>query len=326
MDVRARVRRVCPLTDSVTVCVDLLKDCLALQKKELFLIVTDDNKVDLAQYLYQAGKQIGAETMLLLMEEREKSGQEPPEPVAEAMKSADVVVCITEHSLTHTTAKKEAVAAGTRVATMPGITADMFYHGAITANYHQVKALTEKVTTYLEKSKEVRIEKDGETLTFSIAGRHGIASTGVLTNHGDSGNLPSGEAFIAPVEGTASGKIKVDGSVADIGILRSPLWLTLEEGRLVGVDGEAAEQLLTLLHSDESRQLAEFGIGTNNKARITGVVLEDEKVYGTIHLAFGSNVTFGGQIEAGVHIDLVIKEPDVYLDGKKFMVKGIPVV
>ncbi|WP_028776293.1 aminopeptidase [Shimazuella kribbensis] len=314
------------MSDSVEICVNVLKDCLALQKEELFLVVTDEKKADLAQHLYQAGRKIGAESMLLLMEEREKSGQEPPVPVAEAMKKADAVVCITEHSLTHTIARKEAVATGTRVATMPGITADMFYHGAITANYQQVKVLTEKITAYLEKSTEVRIEKDGETLTFSIAGRHGIASTGVLTERGDSGNLPSGEAFIAPLEGTASGKIKVDGSVADIGILHSPLWLTIEEGRLVEVEGEAAEQLLTLLHSDESRQLAEFGIGTNNKARITGVVLEDEKVYGTIHLAFGSNVTFGGQIEAGVHIDLVIKEPDVYLDGEKFMDKGIPMV
>jgi leucyl aminopeptidase (aminopeptidase T) len=312
------------VTDAVTICKKLLEDCLGLKHGEVFLVVTDPKKEELAQHLYHAGKQIGAESMLFLMEEREKSGQEPPAPVAEAMKQADAVVCITEHSLTHTSAKKSAVATGTRVATMPGITADMFYNGAITADYQQVKDLTEKVTAYLERSHEVRIEKEGQSLTFSIAGRHGIASTGVLVNRGDSGNLPSGEAFIAPVEGTASGKIKVDGSVADIGILHSPLELTLEEGRLIQVDGEAADPLLTLLHTEKSRQLAEFGIGTNNKARITGVVLEDEKVYGTIHLAFGSNVTFGGQIEAGVHIDLVIKEPDVYLDGQKFMEKGVP--
>jgi leucyl aminopeptidase (aminopeptidase T) len=314
------------MADSIDVSAKLLVDCLGLKQEELFLIVTDNQKITLAQQLYQAGRRIGAESMLLLMEEREKSGQEPPAPVAEAMKRADAVVCITEHSLTHTAARKEAVATGTRVATMPGITEDMFYHGAITADYQKVKVLTEKITTYLEQNNRVRIEKDGESLTFSIAGRHGIASTGVLTNRGDSGNLPSGEAYIAPVEGTANGKIKVDGSIADIGILSSPLWLTLENGRIVDAQGEAADQFLTLLHTDQSRQLAEFGIGTNDKARITGVVLEDEKVYGTIHLAFGSNVTFGGQIEAGVHIDLVIKEPNVYLDEKKFMEKGIPIV
>jgi leucyl aminopeptidase (aminopeptidase T) len=314
------------MADSIDASVKLLEDCLGLKQNELFLIVTDNKKIALAQQLHHAGQRIGAESMLLLMEEREKSGQEPPIPVAEAMKQADAVVCITEHSLTHTAARKEAVATGTRVATMPGITEDMFYHGAVTADYQKVRALTEKVTTYLEQSSEVRIEKEGESLTFSIAGRHGIASTGVLTERGDSGNLPSGEAYIAPVEGTATGKVEVDGSIADIGILNSPLWLTLENGKLVDVKGEAAEQLLTLLHTDKSRQLAEFGIGTNDKARITGVVLEDEKVYGTIHLAFGSNVTFGGQIEAGVHIDLVIKEPDVYLDGKKFIDKGVPLV
>lgn len=298
-------------------------NCLGLKEKETFLVVADDEKKELAEALYEAGKSIGAEAMLTVMRERSRSGEEPPAAIAAAMASAQVVVCVTRHSLTHTRARKEAAAAGARLATMPGITEDMFLEGAIAADYTEVKALTEKVTERLTGARQVRIEKDGRSLTFSIAGRSGVPSTGMYLEPGQSGNLPSGEAYIAPAEGTASGQIVADGSVAGIGKLSSPLLLTIEQGRLVRAEGGVeADKLLRMLGDGDGRQLAEFGIGTNDKARITGVVLEDEKVYGTIHVAFGSNHTFGGTVDAGVHIDCVVVGPDVYLDDVPVMEKG----
>lgn len=300
----------------------ILMNCLALQANETFLVVADERKRDIGEALWEAGKQLGAEAMLMVMKEREKSGQEPPEAVAAAMKSADVVVCVTQHSLTHTKARKEAAANGTRLATMPAITEDMFLAGAISADYTQVKALTERVTEMLTQASTVRIEKAGKSLTFFIADRNGVPSTGMYVNPGESGNLPSGEAYIAPLEGTAEGQILVDGSIAGIGKIDSPLLLTVQKGRITEAEGTAGERLLQMLGDQDGRMLGEFGIGTNDKARITGVVLEDEKVYGTIHVAFGSNNTFGGTIVAGVHIDLVVKEPDVYLDDKCIMKSG----
>ncbi|MGF9906557.1 aminopeptidase [Brevibacillus porteri] len=300
----------------------ILMNCLALQANETFLVVADERKRDIGEAIWEAGKQLGAEAMLMVMKEREKSGQEPPAAVAAAMKSADVVVCVTQHSLTHTKARKEAAANGTRLATMPAITEDMFLAGAISADYTQVKALTERVTEMLTRASTVRIEKAGKSLTFSIADRNGVPSTGMYVNPGESGNLPSGEAYIAPLEGTAEGQILVDGSIAGIGKIDSPLLLTVQNGRITEAEGTSAERLLQMLGDQDGRMLGEFGIGTNDKARITGVVLEDEKVYGTIHVAFGSNNTFGGTIVAGVHIDLVVKEPDVYLDDKCIMKSG----
>ncbi|MED4780176.1 aminopeptidase [Brevibacillus choshinensis] len=300
----------------------ILTNCMALKAGESFLVVADDVKRELGEALWEAGRQLGAESVYLVMQEREKSGQEPPAFVAEAMKHADVVVCVTEHSLTHTKARKEAAANGTRLATMPGITEDMFLEGAIAADYSQVKILTEKVTDLLTAASTVRIEKDGKSLQFSIANRPGVPSTGMYVNPGESGNLPSGEAYIAPVEGSAEGQILIDGSISGIGKVDSPLLLTVEKGRITKTEGTTGERLLQILGEQDGRMLGEFGIGTNDKARITGVVLEDEKVYGTIHVAFGSNNTFGGNIVAGVHIDLVVKEPDVYLDDRLIMKKG----
>lgn len=301
---------------------NVLHNCLGLKENETFLVVADEVKKELAESLFEAGKQLGAEAMLVVMKERSKSGEEPPAPIAEAMAKSNVVVCITKHSLTHTQARKQAAAAGARLATMPGITEDMFLEGAISADYVKVKELTEKVTEILTKGQKVRIEKDGCTLTFSIAGRNGVPSTGMYLNPGESGNLPSGEAYIAPMEGLAEGQIIIDGSVAGIGKLQSPLKVTLEKGRLVHAEGPDAARLLQILGDGDGRQLGEFGIGTNDKARITGVVLEDEKVYGTIHVAFGSNNTFGGVVAAGVHIDGVVTKPTVYIDDQLIMENG----
>ncbi|MFP3388838.1 aminopeptidase [Brevibacillus sp. SIMBA_040] len=300
----------------------ILTNCMALKAGETFLVVADEPKRELGEALWEAGKQLGAEAVLMIMQEREKSGQEPPVAVAEAMKQSDVVICATEHSLTHTKARKEAAANGARLATMPGITADMFLEGAISADYAQVKILTEKVTEMLTKASTVRIEKAGKSLSFSIASRNGVPSTGMYVTPGESGNLPSGEAYIAPVEGSAEGQILVDGSISGIGKIDTPLLLTLQNGRITNAEGASGERLLQILGDQDGRMLGEFGIGTNDKARITGVVLEDEKVYGTIHVAFGSNNTFGGTIVAGVHIDLVVKEPDVYLDDHMIMKSG----
>lgn len=308
--------------ERIIISMNVLKDCLGLSSGELLAVVADDDKRELAESVYEAGKRLGAESVLLIMQERSKSGEEPPAPIAEAMAKADVAVCITKHSMTHTAARKQAAAAGTRVATMPGMTDDMFSHGAITADYGQVKSLTEQVALLLSAGREVRVEKDGLSLSFSIEGRDGVLSTGLYLNPGESGNLPSGEAYIAPLEGTAAGRIKVDGSIAGIGALSSPMVLTVEQGRLTATEGEGGDKLLGMLGAGDGRLMGEFGIGTNNKARITGVVLEDEKVYGTIHVAFGSNNTFGGVVAAGVHIDAVVMKPDVYIDNKIIMRAG----
>ena len=97
--------------------------------------------------------------------------------------------------------------------------------------------------------------------------------------------------------------------MSGIGLLDEPVLLTIKKGRLVAANGEKGEQLLGLLGEGDGRFLAELGIGTNHAARIIGNILEDEKAYNTIHVAFGSNHTFGGTIKTNVHIDCVTKDP-----------------
>ena len=192
---------------------NVLASCLAVKPGEEVLIITDDTRVAIGQALYEGAKELGCEAMLMIMAERELSGQEPPQTVAEAMKKADVVVAPTAKSLTHTNARIQAAAAGTRVATMPGITEGMFSEGAITADYDEVEKLTAKVTELLTKASVARIEKDDCVLTIRLDGRDGVPSPGVYREPGKCGNLPSGEAYIAPLEDGSDGEMIIDGSM-----------------------------------------------------------------------------------------------------------------
>lgn len=292
----------------------VLENCLGVKSNEKVLVVTDNVKVDIGNALYKAACELGTEGMLIVMKPRKVSGEEPPAPVARAMEEADVVICPTESSLTHTQAKLNAVQKGARVATMPGITEDMFSNGAITADYKEVEKLTLKVAELLTRGETAKIVKSGYTLTMSLKGRSGVASTGILHAPGMSGNLPSGEAYIAPVEGTAQGEMLIDGSMVGIGKLEEPLYVRIENGKLVEIKGMDASKLNILLENDRNANLGELGIGTNRKARLCGMILEDEKVYGTAHIAFGTNISFGGSVKADCHLDGIILEPDLYVD------------
>ena len=138
---------------------NILTSCMNVRPKEQVLVVTDDEKYAIGQALYQAAKVLGSEAMLMTMSPRAGSGQEPPAAVAAAMKAADVVLCPMSTSITHTLAKIEAAAAGARIATMPGITKDMFTKGAMTADYRRVMEFTERVAELLTKASTARIEK-----------------------------------------------------------------------------------------------------------------------------------------------------------------------
>jgi aminopeptidase len=300
----------------------VVEKCLKIQKDEKVLIVTDENKLKMAQSLFEAVKNARAKPFLLMTVPGKVSGEEPDEITAKAMLDADVVICPTSVSMTHTNARINAVKNGVRVATMPGITEEMFSKGAITADYEEVEKLTLKITDMLTAAKTAKIVKGEYTLRMSLENRNGVPSTGVYDKKGTAGNLPSGEAYIAPVEGTANGEMLIDGSMVGIGKLESPLYMRIENGHLKEIKGENSEKISILLENENNSSLGELGIGTNKSAILCGIILEDEKVYGTVHIAFGTNTSFGGNVKADCHMDGVILRPDLYLDDVLIMKNG----
>ncbi|WP_247747299.1 aminopeptidase [Alkalihalobacillus sp. BA299] len=304
---------------------NMMKQNVCAFGDEYVVVLTDFEKEEIGRLVFDSLCKLSFKTDFVLMQTRSRSGEEPPATIAAMMKTADICFCICQHSLTHTKAKKEASQTGTKVITMPGITMDMFTEGAMKADYEKVEKLTNLFTEKLTASDKIRIQtgQDNEyLLTINIKNREGINSTGVFKNNGASGNLPSGESYIAPQLENSFGEILIDGSIAGIGKVSTPVLLKVENGRLVSASGSEGEKLLELLGEGDGRCIAEFGIGTNNAARVTGNILEDEKAYGTIHIAFGSNLTFGGTIDAGVHLDCVTKKPSVWISSEKVVENG----
>ncbi len=318
-------------TDLFARALSIVETNLSLQPGETLLIVTDEPTRPIGRLFYEAAEAVAAQrnwtVLLVVMPEGKINGEEPPQPVAAAMAAADVALCATQKSLTHTSARINAAAQGTRVVTMPGITLDMLRDGAACANYAEVEQRTLNLTQRLDAAQTARIEKDGHVLTLDLSGRPGVPSPGVYRTPGACGNFPSGEAYIAPLETAAIGTMIIDGSMVGIGKLTAPMTVTLESGQLVNVEGEDenglyADQLEVLFRRPENATIAELGIGTNERALLCGIILEDEKLYGTVHIAFGTNTSFGGVTKADCHYDGIILKPTLYLDDELIIDQG----
>jgi len=298
--------------------------CMGTKPEETVLVITDTGKVKIAEAFAYASSALGATTVVSVMRLLERSGLEPPRPVAEAMKVADVVLIPTSTSFSHTDARREASKHGARIASMPGITEDMMSVGGLTADYYEVERLTNVVSDVLDKGRIVEIiTPSGTNLTMSIDGRTSLRDTGIY--HGppnDWGNLPAGEACLAPVEGTTQGVLVID-SMGDV--VSQPVCVSIKDGRAVKFEGVDAKRLESLLKKGDENafNVGELGVGTNAKARLTGAVLEDEKVLGTVHVALGDNSSYpGGHSKSNIHMDGILLQPTVKVDGVLLLENG----
>jgi len=300
-----------------------VETCMKTQPEETVLIVTDTNKLKIAEAFAYAAASIGAKTVTTVMEPALEHAKEPPRPVAQAMKTSEVVLIPTTKSLSHTDARRAATKAGARIASMPDINEDMMRIGGLTADYNQVATLTNKVLHILEKAKTVRITTpSGTDLTMSIEKRPPMPDTGLYHKPSDWGNLPAGEVCLAPVEGTTNGILVIDSMGT---VVTHPLKVTIKDGWAKKFDGPDAAKLEGKLKSADRNayNIGELGIGTNPKARLTGNVLEDEKVLGTVHIALGDNTSYtGGHTKSKFHEDGILFQPTVKIDSGLLMQKG----
>jgi len=318
--------KIAPLMKAAMIAV---KDCLAVKPEETALVVTDTEKLDIARAFLLALHAIGVDATLTIMIPRQYNGQEPPRDIAAAMKASDVIFIPTTRSLTHTKARMAASKAGARIASMPGITEDMMTVGGMTADYRKVSELSWKLTELLDKAKRVQITTSrGTNLVMSLEGRKPGTppDDGLYTEAGRWGNLPAGEAYIAPVEESVEGTAIIDGSMPPIGSLKDPIRLRIEKGKAVaiegGVEAAALRKLLEDVQDPNAYIVGELGIGTNEKARLMGNILEDEKVLETVHIALGMNTDMGGKIDSKTHNDGIILNPTVKFDHRTVLEQG----
>jgi leucyl aminopeptidase (aminopeptidase T) len=302
----------------------VVRDCLGVREGESVLVICNPATIGLGERLRAEAGRAGADGVMCLMAERETHSSEPPVPVAAAMAAADVVLAPTVQSLSHTAARKAATEAGVRIATLPGATEEMLAR-VMSADMDALRRRGGAIAEILTRGSEARITcANGSDLRLGLGGREAIPDAGDLTAPGAFGNLPCGEGFIAPVEGTSEGTLVVDGGIATIGRLAEPVTLTVEGGHLRAASGAAGDRLLELLAAGgpEGTNVAELGIGTNERAILTGEVLEDEKILGTCHVAFGASAAIGGTVQVPVHLDCVVMRPRVSVDGEPIVRDG----
>ncbi len=300
--------------------------CMGVKAGEKVTIITDKEALVPAQIIFAASKLLTSNVSLLEIPISDYDGQEPNKQIAEKMKNSDVTFLVTTKSLTHTNARREAVKKGVRIASMPGITNDVFLR-TMAINYEKIKTLTEILAALLTKGKSARITSPaGTDLTMSLAEMTADADTGIFVDPGAWGNLPSGEASIAPKEGTTHGIIVVDGcSYLDDIPLDKPIRMIIQKGFIVKISGgKAAKALEKTLQElgPKSRNIAELGVGTNKKAKLNSSILEVEKVYGTVHIGLGNNMSYGGTTDVQFHSDGVILYPTLAIDDKVILSKG----
>ena len=289
---------------------------LGLRQTETVLIVTDTLRLRIAKSLYDTAREMDCDAIMMTMPPRSRHGEEPPRAVAEAMRSVDVVIAPTTMPLTPTRARKHSNYSGVRTASIPGVTEQMMVEGGLTANPREVMEHTRRLAETFKGASEIRLMSElGTDISFEVDTSKWNLDMGCCRQKGCSTNLPAGEVYTAPENCT--GTVVIDGSMAGLELLKNPLKIRVEEGLAVDVQGDRAKEVLKIINplGDVARNIAELGIGTNPRARMIGVVLEDEKVRGTAHIALGDNSTIGGTVVAGVHLDAIIRKPRVFADG-----------
>lgn len=223
---------------------------------------------------------------------------------------ADVVVALSNNSTSHTRFRALVNAAGGRFASLPTFDPDMFFT-SMQVDWPALAERTARLATAVNLAVEIRAETpNGTRMRFGKQGRTAKGDDGMLTRPGSFGNLPAGEVYLAPLEGTSSGVMVLE--YGPTRKLESPLALIVADGRVVEIQGDEPHRRKLeqkFAENPDNRNIAELGIGTNDKASRPDNILEAEKILGTIHIALGDNSGFGGTVQTPFHEDYVFYSP-----------------
>lgn len=314
------------MLEGARVMVDTLTDVKAGENVLIVLDTATSQRI--GEVVAQAARERGAVPVITIMDTLALPNAEPPAPVAAAMQASDVMFSFVKQTLFHTQARLTASARGLRMLSCTGIIEDTLVRGPIKADFFAIKPIVDQLGGRITGSKTIRVTSPkGTDLTARIEGRK--ANREIWSREfGQASGSPSIEVNIPPLEGTASGVMVVDGSVAGIGLITEPIRITVQNGRAVKFEGGAqADQLARLIAAPgdpRAYAIAEIGIGLNPEGNVTGTLFEDESAFGTAHIALGKNTVHGGQNPAPIHVDMVFWHPTIQVDGQTIIAPGMP--
>lgn len=306
----------------------IVEVCAQIKKDESVLIITEPKMISIAKNIAAAVTSIQAEVVISIIEPRTSDGEEPPKNVAEAMKNSDVFISVVYTSITHTKAVLEATQNGSRGIMLTQFNDDMLIDSGVHADFVSAAETCEKVAEHLDDAKEIHLTTHhGTNLRMSATGRKSNSMTGIV-EPGRFNPIPTIEANVSPLEGTANGRIVCDASIPYIGIglLKENVIVDVEGGMIVDISGGYQADLLREdLKAKNDRNvynIAEIGVGLNPECKFNGLMLEDEGVFGSVHIGIGSSITLGGNVKAKCHYDLIMTGVTLEIDGKEIIKDG----
>jgi len=293
---------------------------------EIAILTDTGREREIAESLAVAAYKMDLEPTIVTMVERPVHGLEPTAVMTQAVLGSQLILNATSTGMAHTECIRNALGLGKKFIGMPDITIDTLTKGAATANYQEVGRITAAIAKILTDGSEVNITSDfGTNFTFRIEGRKALELAGVF-KPGAIACFPDGESPMAPVEGTANGKLIIDSSIHQIGRVKEPVTMIVKNGFVTKIEGGSdAQTLLSILKmrgDDNSFNVGEFAVGTNPCARVSNNVSEDKKRLGSIHIALGDNLTLGGHTRSITHIDGVMGFPSLWVDNKQIIDHG----
>ena len=290
---------------------------------------------------------LDAEPTLALFDPLPADYYDPPRVVAAAMLQSDVNVLVASTAMGHAPAAMAAMRAGALIIQMDGhLTLEMFQRGAATADYHEIATFKHYTAcnVYGPRAKSLRVvSAHGTDITYGVEGRIRVpplrgpdwnpyqayrrTEEGMKDSPRFLCLFPGGEYNVAPVEGTAQGIVVIDTTMHHLGRLSSPIELTVVDGRIVDINGGAdawrLRRHLEDFGDDSAYQFpTEASIGLNKKARVVGDQREDKNIFGSMHFGLGTNSDVGGTVASRLHMDGVVLQPTVYVDGIEKIRRG----
>jgi leucyl aminopeptidase (aminopeptidase T) len=303
-------------------CKILMEQCAHVKRGEEVLIVADDlQSFELNRALRKAADRIGARPVSVVYPAIQPY-REPPRSVLHAMKNADVVIaCATRPFASGV--MEEVIKGGARILSMFRITPDALSR-TVPIDYSILNKEMKRIKKILDRSGTIEISSPrGTQLTVRMAGRPTRLALGSVRKTGEIDFIPAGAVGVAPLEGTAEGKVVVDGTILGFGRCLEPILFEIEKGKVTKLKGETKwKGLKELLRRDgNASMLCEIGLGANPKARLTGGP-EDERVRGSVHIGLGENRYFGGTIASASHLDGTILKATLRVDGRDLVKDG----
>lgn len=323
------------LIDLQSICNKIIAFNLAVKEEEEVLIVADTGTdMRIANALAASVQSVGAEFTIAIMPSRQansKKALRTTNVIAKAAEATDVLITVSKSSapafdkrLMDLLFKEKTL----RTCYINGREIDTYLQGGALANYEEIYKDGLKLKEEWDKRKTFELKSDsGSHLKGELGEYSTLLGCGVAREKGTDMAFSDGEVSLSPNDNSINGVLVVDGPIQTLGMPSEPIKLTIKNSRVVSVDSgdpSMVSQLKSIFKTVENANyIAELAIGLNPCCPKNGEFIEEKKAYGNSHLAIGDNTYFGGNIESGIHWDMVIRNPTITMDGIEFTRGGI---